>query len=136
MKRLSLLGTASSVAFALMLILPLSASASTGPVTTTIYTPVGSMHQCQISGLPCISATYANAAGSTTTLGIVYAVLRNSIGQTLLFTTATLTPAAGQSATAYLIIAGLPSGTYNATVFAVNQDNIAISTTATIQVKT
>jgi hypothetical protein len=84
--------------------------------------------------LRCISANYANAANSTTTLGIVYAVLHNSIGQTVLFTTSTVTPAAGGNSTAYLIVEGLPSGAYNATVFAVNQNNVAISTNTIIKV--
>ena len=134
MNRVSLLPAASLILFSLALTLPVSVSASTGPVTTTIYSQVGSAHQCQISGLPCVTAIYANAADSTTSLGIVYAVAHNSIGQTVLYTTATLSPAAGSSSTAYLILAGVPGGAYSVQIFAVNEDNVAISTTTTIQV--
>jgi hypothetical protein len=134
MKRSLFLASLTLSVFALVLTMPLGASAATGAVTTTTYTLVGSLHQCQVSGLRCISANYANAANSTTTLGIVYAVLHNSIGQTVLFTTSTVTPAAGGNSTAYLIVEGLPSGAYNATVFAVNQNNVAISTNTIIKV--
>ena len=134
MKRSLLLASMTLSVFALVLAMPLGAFAATGPVTTTTYTLVGSLHLCQISGLRCISANYANAANSTTTLGIVYAVLHNSIGQTVLFTTSTLTPAPSANSTAYLIIEGLPYGVYSATVFAVNQDNVAITTNTVLQV--
>ena len=134
MKRNLLLASMTLSVFALVLAMPLGAFAATGPVTTTTYTLVGSLHVCQISGLRCISANYANAANSTTTLGIVYAVLHNSIGQTVLFTTSTLTPSASANSTAYLIVEGLPSGVYSATVFAVDQNNVAISTNAVLKV--
>ena len=134
MKRIFLLASLTFSVFALVLAVPLGAWASTGAVTTTTYTLVGSLHLCQISGLRCISANYANAASSTTTLGIVYAVLHNSIGQTVIFTTSTLTPAASANSTAYLIVEGVPSGVYSVTVFAVDQNNVAISTNAVLKV--
>jgi hypothetical protein len=60
--------------------------------------------------------------------------VHNSAGQTVYYTTATITVAAGGSATAYDVIAGLPSGTYSVTIFAVSTSGTAISTSSTVTV--
>jgi hypothetical protein len=136
MNRHSLVLSVSSVVFALMLTVPLSAYASSGPILTTTYTLIGTLHESPCPGLPlpCITATYSNAIGSNATLGVIYAVVHNSIGQTILITFATVSPAAGANATSYLVMSGLASGTYNATVFAVNENYLAISVSSKFQV--
>jgi hypothetical protein len=134
MKRLSLLMGVAFVATALLFTVPLSAFASSGPILTTTYTLTGPPQQAKFNGLPCIKAGYLNALGSNTTFGVVYGVVHNSLGQTVLMATATLTPAAGANATAFLIVAGLPSGVYSTSVFAVDQNDVAISVSTNIQI--
>jgi hypothetical protein len=133
MNRFALFMGALLVASALLS--PLGAFASSGaPILTTTYTLLGSPRQSTLNGLPCIMANYLNAAGSNTALGLVYAVVHNPLGQIVLITPAAITPAAGANATAFLIIAGLPGGVYSVSVFAVDQNDIAISISSSIQV--
>jgi hypothetical protein len=96
-------------------------TSTTGPSTT------------MISGQTFVTITYTNN-GNTTITGIVYAVVHNSLGQTVQYTTGTITPAAGASAEAFLALAGLPTGTYTVTVFVITTSGTAISTTSTVSV--
>jgi hypothetical protein len=82
---------------------------------------------------PAVQTTYTNTSNAPVT-AIVYGVVHNSAGQTVYYTTATITVAAGGSATAYDVIAGLPSGTYSVTIFAVSTSGTAISTSSTVTV--
>ncbi len=135
MKRSSLLLSASLIALTLVLSLPVGLSSATGgiTVTTQTFTLTGSLHQCTLSGLPCVLANYRNN-GTSTILGIVYVVVQNSLSQTLYYSTGTLNLNAGQNASAYLVINGPPKGTYTATVFAVNANNTAISTSSALSI--
>lgn len=101
--------------------------------TGTLTTSSSSITQTSSSVGPELTVPFTNNANVTVT-GVVYAVVHNAAGQTVLYTTGTITPAAGQQATAYLVLAGLPSGTYSVTVFAVTPNGIAVSTTYTATV--
>ena len=102
-------------------------------VSTSCFTVSASPTKTTINNQPVVQASYTNTANAQIT-GIVYGVVRNAAGQTVQFTTATITPAAGQSVTAFLFLAGLPSGTYSVTVFAITPAGVAISTSSTVSV--
>jgi len=80
-----------------------------------------------------ISATFTNNSNAPQT-AYIYAVVHNALGQTVYYTTATVSPAAGSSQAGQLVLFGLPSGTYSATVFAVSTSGTAISSTTTVTV--
>lgn len=133
MKRSLLMLSALLIASTILVSLPASVSnAATGlPVTTTTFALTISLHQCTLTGLPCVVANYRNNATSTI-LGVVYVVVQNSLSQTLYYSTATLNLNAGQNAPAYLLVNGLPKGNYTATVFVTNANNTAISTSSSL----
>jgi len=101
--------------------------------STSCYTASGSPTQATLGSNQAVSVAYTNTANAAVT-GIVYAVVHNSIGQTVYYTTATLQLAAGQSGTAYAVLFGLPSGTYSVTVFVTSTTGQAISATSTVSV--
>jgi len=101
--------------------------------STSCLTATGPATQTTISGQPALAVTFTNSANAQVT-GIVYAVVHNAAGQTVYYTTATITPAAGGTATAYLVLAGLPSGTYSVSYFAINSAGVAISASGTSSV--
>jgi len=101
--------------------------------TGTLTTSSSSITQVSSAQGPELTVPFTDNANVTVT-GVVYAVVHNAAGQTVLYTTGTITPAAGQLATAYLVLAGLPSGTYSVTIFAVTPNGIAVSTTYTATV--
>ncbi len=101
-------------------------------VGTSTLTP-GSPSQTTLAGNPAVSITYTNTLTASTT-AIAYAVVTNSQGQIVYYTTSSMTFAASGSQTAYLVIAGLPHGTYTVTVFAISSNNIGFSTSSTATV--
>jgi len=85
-------------------------------------------------GTKGIVATYTDNSNTAQT-AIVFAVVHNAAGQTVYYTTATISPAAnGGSAVAQLVLFGLPSGSYTATLFATSTGGTAISGTTTVSV--
>jgi len=78
--------------------------------------------------LLAINATFTNQANFNIT-GIVFAVFRNSLGQIVYMSTATVMIIGGGTVTAYLVLYGIYSGSYNVTVFAWNADGASISQT-------
>jgi len=80
-----------------------------------------------------LQVSFTNNSNAPQT-AIVYAVIHNAAGQTVAYTTATISPAAGGSQLAQLILFGLAPGTYSATVFATSTAGIALSTTSTVTV--
>jgi hypothetical protein len=81
-----------------------------------------------------ISASYTNTSNAPQT-AYIYAVVHNALGQTVLYATSTLNGVApGASQTGQLVLFGLPSGTYTATVFVVSTSGTALSTSATVSV--
>jgi hypothetical protein len=65
-------------------------------------------------------------------LGVVIMVLRNSQGQTVYYSTATLNITRGLYWTAYTVEYGLAPGVYNATIFAISTTGVAISNSSTV----
>jgi len=96
-------------------------AASSPPTTTTI------------GNNKAVQTSFTNNSNAPVT-AIVYAVVHNALGQTVLYTTATITAPAGGSATAYDVLFGLAPGTYSVTVFATSTGGTAISTTYTTSV--
>jgi len=85
------------------------------------------------SGNTIISATFTNNSNAPQT-AYIYAVVHNAAGQTVYYTTATITPGAGASQTGQLVLFGLAPGTYSATVFVVSTSGTALSTTSSVSV--
>ncbi len=98
-------------------------------LTATTLTP-GTPYQTTINGQPTVAISFVNTYSSQLT-AIVFATVQNSAGQTVYITTATITPMSEQNVTAYLVLAGLPSGTYTVTLFAITPTGVAISPVAT-----
>jgi len=84
-------------------------------------------------GNTIISASYTNNSNAPQT-AFVYAVVHNALGQTVLYTTATITPGAGSSQVGQLVLFGLAPGTYSASVFVVSGSGTALSTPTTVSV--
>ena len=89
--------------------------------------------ETQVGANKAIQVSYTNNSNGPQT-AIVYAVVHNAAGQTVAYTTATISPAAGGSQLAQLILFGLAPGTYSATVFATSTGGVALSTTSTVTV--
>ena len=64
--------------------------------------------------------------------GIVVISVQNALGQTVLITTSTISPAGGASATAYLDLGLLGSGTYTANVFVLNTSGGSLSSPTSV----
>jgi len=109
----------------------------TGPTTgctgTSCFTSTAPPTQTTINGQQFVTISYTNN-GKAAITGIVYAVVHNAVGQTVYYSTATITPAAGATAQAFVALAGLPPGTYSVTLFAITTSGTAISTTSTVSV--
>ena len=72
-----------------------------------------------------LNATFSNTLDINLT-AVVFAVLHNQIGQTVYVGTDTLTLEPGQAANAY-VIATIPKGTYNGTIFVLNVNGTSVS---------
>jgi hypothetical protein len=101
--------------------------------TNQYFTLLGTPSQITIGGFPAVNATFTNNLNIVQT-GIVFAVVKNSLGQTIYYTTSTISPAAGASASAILVLAGLAHGTYSVNIFVVSPTNVAVSTSTTVSV--
>lgn len=100
--------------------------------STSCMTP-GTPSVTTLNGLKTVQTSFTNTSNAPVT-AIVYAVARNAAGQTVSYSTATITAAAGGSATAYDVLFGLPPGTYTVTIFATSTSGTAISTQSTATV--
>ncbi len=112
---------------------PIRVYATPDAVGTNTLTLKTLIHITLCSGY-CFSATYTNNASANVT-AVIYGVVRNDIGQTIYYTTATLHLPPGTNETAFLVWAGLGppyNVTYCMNVFAVTPSSIVISTTSTI----
>jgi len=93
-------------------------------ITTAAYGTLGSFNG--------ISASATNTWSASQNL-VVFAVWKNSVGQTVAVTDGGLTLAAGASGSAFAPLAGaLPSGTYTVSVFAITTANTPVSSTTSI----
>jgi len=101
--------------------------------STACYAVTGTPSQTTLGSNVAVQITYTNNSNGPVT-AIVYAVVHNSLGQTVAYSTATLPLASGASGTAYPIIFGLPSGSYSVTLFVTSTTGVALSTTSTVSV--
>jgi hypothetical protein len=104
-----------------------------GCTTTSCFTLSGSITKDTKGVFTGLDATFTNTASGPVT-GIVYAVVHNSLGQTVYYTTASITPASGSTSTAFLVLTGLPPGTYSVSVFATDTGGNAISVSTSTSV--
>jgi len=108
-------------------------SVATSCNTTSCLAATGASSVTQIGSNKAIQTTFTNNSNAPAT-AIVYAVVHNALGQTVSYTTATITMNAGGSATAYDVLFGLAPGTYSVTIFATSTSGTAISGTSTVSV--
>ncbi len=98
---------------------------------TNILVRTGPPVSCVICLQRGYFTTYRNNLDMPVT-GIVYQVVRNLSGQMVDYSTSTINIPPGQTGTVYDIYFGLPSGTYNATIFATSVSGTAISTSTSV----
>jgi hypothetical protein len=111
-----------------------SSGSTTTCNTTTCMTANGAPSQTTIGSNKAVQSSFTNNSNAPLT-AIVYAVVHNSAGQTVAYSTATLTNVpSGGSATAYDVLFGLAPGTYSVTIFATSTSGTAISGTSTVTV--
>jgi hypothetical protein len=101
--------------------------------TNQSFTLVGQPVQTTFGGFPAIQVTYQNNLPAAQQ-GVVFAVVHNAKGQTVMISTSTINPSAGAQSTAYLVLAGLGSGTYTVDIFVTTPSGVSISLTTTITV--
>jgi len=101
------------------------------PFATSVVVS-GTPTKTTIGGFTGISATYTNNWSTSQSL-VVFAVWKNSAGQTVAVTTSGLTLAAGASGTAFAPLASpLASGSYTVNVFVWTTNNLSVSSTTPI----
>ena len=81
---------------------------------------------------PFVQTTYRNNL-DVQVYGIAWLVIRNGVGQTVAYSTATIVPTAGGNATAFDVVFGLPPGTYYATAFVTSVSRIALSDSSSLK---
>jgi len=101
--------------------------------TTSCFTASGTPAKTTIGTQEFIQSSFTNTSNAPAT-AIVYAVVHNALGQTVSYSTATVTANAGASVTAYDALFGLAPGTYTVTIFATSTSGTAISTTTSVTV--
>ena len=99
---------------------------------TSNWTAVGSPKMVLMGTFSTAGTTFHNNL-DVRVLGIVIMVLHNRIGQTVTYSTATLDLTRAFTGTAYTVELGLPSGVYNATIFAFSISGVAISNSSTFE---
>jgi hypothetical protein len=131
--RLATLYAAISLAVVVVSSVVAPAAASPFAGGTDAWTIKGQVTVVQLNGYPTGKANYQNNL-NVTVLGIVYVVLHNSAGQTVYINVGTTSPAAGTNSTAFVVIYGVPTGTYSATFFVTLASGPAMSVPTSIPV--
>jgi len=126
-------GSTTSQALAIPPTFTVSSTSTTSCVTTACMTATGSPTVTQINQNKAVQTSFTNTSNAPVT-AIVYAVVHNAAGQTVAYSTATITANAGATATAYDVLFGLAPGTYTVTIFATSTGGTAISGTSTVTV--
>jgi len=118
-----------ALAVSLFIFLPLTGAHDTGGVGTIV--PID--YRCSsVGGMPAVSITYKNPNYYNLTV-IVYAVVRNSLGQTVNYETESVTLPGNGTATVYLLTANQPQGSYLTIAFALLSNGLAISPQVSVQ---
>ena len=122
------------ILFSLALLLLPPMGQATNPATsiggTDSWTLAKPPVYCTVGSERCYEVTYKNNLNMTS-MGFVYLVINNAIGQTVSYSTVILNLTAGANGTGYPVVAGLGPGEYNATFFVTAPSGIAISSTTT-----
>jgi hypothetical protein len=92
---------------------------------TDSWTVVGSPNEQRILQNGMLLTYHNNLAFSTQ--GIIVMVLRNSAGQMVYYGTSTTSLDSSSSGVVFVVEFGLPSGTYNATIFPFTFGGVALS---------
>jgi hypothetical protein len=79
-----------------------------------------------------VQISFTNHSNATLT-ALVYGIVQNSAGQIIGYTSPTIPPATGQSASTYLFLDGLSPGTYSVTIMGVTTSGLSLSATVTIE---
>lgn len=127
------IGANTNEALAVPPTLTVSSVSTSSCSTTSCMSISGTPSEVTIGANKAVQSSFTNTSNSPVT-AIVYAVVHNANGQTVSYSTATITAAAGSSATAYDVLFGLAPGTYSVTIFATSTSGTAISTTSTATV--
>jgi hypothetical protein len=128
------LGAPALIAVAFALLVPVQVEAGQAPATTCsipCWIGAGTPLYAQVGPYDAIWIGYTNLSNGNVT-GIVFAVIHNSLGQTVDISTGTLQLPAGANGTAFAVVFGLPDGEYSGTLFATSISGTALSTTTTI----
>jgi hypothetical protein len=119
-------GNTGSATKTIAMVPPVSFANSVQLVGTPKYTTIG--------GFNGIAANFTNMWSTSLNL-VVFAVWKNSAGQTVAVTTGGLTLASGATAQAFApLTSPLPSGTYTVNIFVVTTSNQPVSTTTTVTI--
>jgi hypothetical protein len=126
---------AKSGALAVSLLLVIGAAQAAEAQTfiggTSVWTVVAAPTASPTGIAPTEATAFSNHASVDVT-GIVLLVLKNTAGQTIYYTSATVTIAPGGIGTSYDAIFGVAPGTYNATIFAIAASGVAISASTSV----
>jgi len=119
---------AGGLIFALLLVLSAAqaAQADTSIGGTNVWTMVGSPSFVTTGTYPLGAVSYSNHLSVDLT-AIVIMVLRNNSGQTVYYSTSTVTIVPGGLGPVHLVEFGLDPGTYNATFFAFTFAGVGIT---------
>jgi hypothetical protein len=117
------------VAMVIVLIASFSVPTYAAPVvggygTLTLVNPP-TPSTCQ--GQRCYQVTFKNNLAASIVPALVFFVVHNSAGQTVLMSLATVNFDPSATSSAFPLVYGLGPGTYNATVFATNSGEVGIS---------
>ena len=93
---------------------------------TTTWTEMGAPTMVTLQGSPAWVVSFHNDL-TVSVLGIVILVLHNSLGQTVYYTTASMTLTSLGLGSVYVVVAGVPPGSYNARLFAFDPSGVPIS---------
>jgi hypothetical protein len=121
-----LFGRVGGLSIAILLVLGAAQPAEADVGGTDVWTMVGAPSFSTGGNFPFGVVSFSNHL-SFDVPGIVIMVLRNNLGQTVYFSTGTVTIASGAIAAVELVEFGLAPGTYNATFFAITFGGVAIS---------
>jgi hypothetical protein len=97
------------------------------------FTLVGAPTKVTVAGQTAINATFTNNLPFTQS-GIVMLVVRNLQGQTVYIATATVSPAAGATFSALLVVSPVPPGTYTGELFAITSTGVVIAKSTTVSI--
>lgn len=94
------------------------------------FTLVGTPGKVTVAGQTAVNATFTNNLPFTQS-GIVMLVVRNLQGQTVYIATATVSPSAGATFSALLVVSPVPPGTYTVELFAITSTGVVIAKSTT-----